>query len=260
MGQSFSGIRKLLEEDLLCEKLRGRVQYFFTIYHNAPDQYGRFAVRVDGAEIFWANPYNEAVYSRYEREIKAARNIPMREWNGKEFIHDMENRAAEKEAAQKAVRHGYADSYDVFRSLNAYRNQKAEQSLRSDDLLLRMFAVLDRRIGRRTLQRLADTYEDLPDWLKQFYQLRFAVEEIQAGGRSRLLLSADSELCLYDVDDSVVKNFEELLHLFAPADGYTEQDFVAYLKQRMGENSIWFVKTVRNSALKEYGDVMRYNF
>lgn len=59
MSESWSGIRKRLEQDLLCEKLRGRVQFFRTIYHGAPDEYGRFAVRVDGKEIFQANPYNE---------------------------------------------------------------------------------------------------------------------------------------------------------------------------------------------------------
>ena len=48
MSKSWSSIRKRLEQDLLCEKLRGRVQYFRTIYHGAPDEYGRFAVRVDG--------------------------------------------------------------------------------------------------------------------------------------------------------------------------------------------------------------------
>ena len=40
MSQSWSSIRKRFEQDLLCEKLRGRVQYFRTIYHGAPDEYG----------------------------------------------------------------------------------------------------------------------------------------------------------------------------------------------------------------------------
>ena len=53
MSKSWSSIRKRFEHDLLCEKLRGRVQYFRTIYHGAPDEYGRFAVRVDGEEIFY---------------------------------------------------------------------------------------------------------------------------------------------------------------------------------------------------------------
>ena len=53
MSNSWSGVRKRLERDLLCEKLRGRVQYFLTHYHGAPDNYGRFAVRLDGKEILF---------------------------------------------------------------------------------------------------------------------------------------------------------------------------------------------------------------
>ncbi len=252
MGQSFRGIRKILEEDLLCEKLRGRVQYFFTIYHNAPDQYGRFAVRVDGTEIFKANPYNESVYIRYERELKAA-------WKA-EHIFEKENQRIEKEAAQKAVSEGYEDSYDVFRAIELYRNQKPEQSLWSDNLLLRMFAVLDRRIGKRTLMKLTDVYEYLPDWLKQFYGLRFAVEKILVSKRTMLLLSADSGISLYNADASIVKNFEELLHAFPHKEGYTEQDFITYLKKKLGENAVWYVKDVGNSIGKEYRNVMWYNF
>lgn len=48
MPESWSVIRKRLEQNFLCEKLRGRVQYFKTIYHGAPDEYVRFSVRVDG--------------------------------------------------------------------------------------------------------------------------------------------------------------------------------------------------------------------
>lgn len=178
MGQSWSMIRKQLEEDLLCEKLRGRVQYFFTVYHKAPDRYGRFAIRVDGEEIYKANPYNERYYDEIAQEIKAAQDIPGREWKGKEFVHDEENRIAEDAAARKAVEDGHADSYDVTNSINEYLNQAVEKSLQSDNLLLRMFAVLDRRVGKRTLLKLKDTYGQLPDWLRQFYELRFSVEGI----------------------------------------------------------------------------------
>ncbi len=179
MGQNWSRIRRQLEEDLLCEKLRGRVQYFFTIYHHAPDQYGRFAVRVDGIEVYRANPYNERYYYEYEAEIKTLQNIPARVWNGKQFEFEKENRLAEQEAAKRAAWAGKADSYDVIRAIKQYLNEPVEASCWSDNLLLRMFVVLDRRIGKRTLEKMAQTYTELPDWLGQFYELRFAAEGIK---------------------------------------------------------------------------------
>ena len=57
MGKSWTGLRKELEEEFLCESLRGRVQYFLTHYHGAPDNYGRFCIRVDKNEYAMANPY-----------------------------------------------------------------------------------------------------------------------------------------------------------------------------------------------------------
>ena len=98
VSKSWSSIRKRFEHNLLCEKLRGRVQYFRTIYHGAPDEYGRFAVRVDGEEIFQANPYNVNNYSSIAWDIKQEREIPPREWTGKEDLHDAENLEAEEEA------------------------------------------------------------------------------------------------------------------------------------------------------------------
>lgn len=104
MGQSWSGIRKLLEEDLLCEALRGRVQYFITKYNNAHDESGRVAVRVDGVEVLKGN---EFIYYRdylpLENALKKELGAPRRTWK---------------------------------------------------DPIVRMLAILDRRVGKRTLHRL----------------------------------------------------------------------------------------------------------
>ena len=52
MGQSWSGIRKRLEEDLLCYSLKGRVQYQITKYRKSHDESGRIAILFDGHQIF----------------------------------------------------------------------------------------------------------------------------------------------------------------------------------------------------------------
>jgi PmbA protein len=61
-------------------------------------------------------------------------------------------------------------------ALEIYRNQSIQDSISSQDPLVRMFAVLDRRIGKRTLERIKPTVDDQPDWLKQFYLLRLNAE------------------------------------------------------------------------------------
>ena len=64
MHQSWSKIRKKLEQEYLCESLKGHVQYFFTIYHGGPDDPGRFAVRVDGKEVWNAHAYNDGIVKK----------------------------------------------------------------------------------------------------------------------------------------------------------------------------------------------------
>ena len=51
-----------------------------------------------------------------------------------------------------------------------YRNNDIQNSIISDDPIVRMFAVLDRRIGKRTIEKLNVSKQ--PEWLQIFYELR----------------------------------------------------------------------------------------
>ena len=52
------------------------------------------------------------------------------------------------------------------------------KKIQSNNPIVRMFAILDRRIGKRTLEKLKDTLAEQPEWLKQFYILRFEAENL----------------------------------------------------------------------------------
>ena len=182
MPESWSSIRKRLEQDLLCEKLRGRVQYFRTIYHGAPDEYGRFAVRVDGKEVFRANPYNEMAIWQLEQQIKEEQQIPPREWTGKEDLYDEENRAVEEVARLQAAEGGVVDSFEIPWVIRQYLNQNITANLEDEDPVVRMFAILDRRVGKRRLKEIADHVDEQPVWLQAFYRLRLEAEGMQVRG------------------------------------------------------------------------------
>lgn len=181
MGESWSKLRNRLENDLLCPSLRGRVHYFRTIYHKAPDQYGRFAVQVDGREVFRANPYNEGRIWTLEEQIKENQNIPPREWTGKGptgFTNEAENAAAEEKARLLAAEEGVVDCFEIPSLLQQYLNQSIEESLSSPEPVVRMFAILDRRVGKRRLRQMAQTWQEQPEWLQFFCRLRLEAEQI----------------------------------------------------------------------------------
>lgn len=47
-------------------------------------------------------------------------------------------------------------------------------ALYSDNYIIQIFAILDRRIGKRTLRKIKkeEIYQSYPFWVKQFYELR----------------------------------------------------------------------------------------
>jgi len=67
MGDSWSGVRKRLEQDLLCDALKGRLKYFITKYNNAHDESGRVAIIVDGREIIQGDIFR---YYKGYREVE----------------------------------------------------------------------------------------------------------------------------------------------------------------------------------------------
>ena len=57
-------------------------------------------------------------------------------------------------------------------SLEKYRNQSIKDSMNSENPIERMFAILDKRIGKRTIVHIKELLENLPEWLQFFYCLR----------------------------------------------------------------------------------------
>ena len=161
--QSWSGLKRQLER-LLCPALAPRVSYFLTRYHAVHNAYGRASVRVDGEEwasFTWADQYRQDAdrYAQWKvrREDEAAL---LAKWRAE----------------------GTLSEHDFLYAAAAYRSKNPQAALTADDPLLRLFAVLDRRIGKRTLRALGDEgqLQAQPDWLLRFYLLRLSAEGIPA--------------------------------------------------------------------------------
>lgn len=180
MGKSWSGLKKELEEKFLCESLRGRVHYFLTHYHDAHDDYGRFCVRVDKNEYAKANPFAYYVkgYYKLECRTKGELDVPDREWTGDGYLYNEENEAIEDKIIEMSINNGDFDICDVTEAIREYKGLPIEKSIASENPIIRMFAIMDRRIGKRTLKKLADQVDIQPNWLQFFYKLRLDSEKI----------------------------------------------------------------------------------
>ena len=63
----------------------------------------------------------------------------------------------------------------IHKYLNVY---SARECLDSGNYILKLLAVLDRRIGKRTVKKLADNISNEPEWFRKFIFLRAEGEGI----------------------------------------------------------------------------------
>lgn len=56
------------------------------------------------------------------------------------------------------------------------KNKSIEKSLVSDNPIVRIFAILDRRLGKRRLLALEESMGQELDWVRAFYVIRMQAE------------------------------------------------------------------------------------
>lgn len=165
---SWSGMRKYLEKEMLAPSLAGRLRYGCTAYVGM-DGCHIFTVAIDGEEIkrFSLETVNTYFIENGYKENNEPYGIG-EYWQG--FWHVMDKMPLLSRTEYTCV--------EFAEALDRYRNQAIQDSVCAENPLVRMFAVLDRRVGKRTLAALKETLDDQPEWLKRFYTLRFDAEGI----------------------------------------------------------------------------------
>ena len=55
-----------------------------------------------------------------------------------------------------------------------YLQLSIKDALESENYLIKVFAIMDRRVSKRTLEKIrnANLYKEYPEWVQQFYRLR----------------------------------------------------------------------------------------
>lgn len=161
---SWSGIRRKLEQDYLCPALRGRIQYFAATYRQSHDREGRVAIRLDGAEVLRSDYYAHlgALWPQYDRLMAGRENARQEEI----FCR----------AEACALEQGAFDQRLFYQAFWIFDNQSIRESLASENPLVVLLALLDRRVGKRRLLALGEEMDRRPAWLQAFYGLRLQAE------------------------------------------------------------------------------------
>ncbi|MDE6789577.1 MAG: hypothetical protein K2J47_09695 [Ruminococcus sp.] len=159
--KSWSGLNKQLS-NFLCEALKDKITYFLTRYHDVHNAYGRAAVLIDKTELV-----DFSWIEGYEQEFAISR------------LHDNGIPWEERKEKLKTEwdKNCTYNEMDFLSAATAFLQMPISDALNSDNYIIRIFAILDKRVGKSTLQAIKSesSYKTLPEWVKQFYELRFSV-------------------------------------------------------------------------------------
>lgn len=166
---SWSGMRKYLEKEMLAPPLQGRIRYNCTRYVGM-DNCFIFEIFVDKKlikQFSWETVNTYFINNGYTQNKNP---IGIQEYWA-EFWDLLDK-------IPFSSRDEYRDE-EFCDALETYRNQSIQDSLMSENPIERMFAILDYRVGRRSLIKLKNTVENQPTWLQFFYKLRLEAENIK---------------------------------------------------------------------------------
>ena len=134
---------------------------YATSYSRSHDHEGRAAIRYDGKEIikgcYWNNWVKADMFpqdEKYEKRMKVENA----------YMDDT------------AIKLGIFDQLCFYNAFAEFDNQDIEASLKSENLIVKIFAVLDRRVGKRRLRIMKETIMEEPDTFQEFYAIRAKAE------------------------------------------------------------------------------------
>ena len=190
----WSKLKKQLE-DFTCPCLKGKVEFWITNYRKAHDQMGRAYITVNGKEVVnMCTIKKEIEVYKVEKELKKSKNIcfyqddfmrdRIYELLRKEgFSEDIlpqiaKNRNINDIAHKKVKEQDIFAQYDFLEAVERFLNSPIEESLKSDNSIVKTLALIDRRVGKRTLNTLKESIKDEGELVRYFYRLRCEAEQI----------------------------------------------------------------------------------
>jgi hypothetical protein len=138
----WSKLRFELKERL-ADNLKSRMDYHLTTYKNSRGYMGRAWITWDGKEILnFSNQDTWKKYQSYSNELAETHYI------SHEAIKETER--TEEDIMEK----GEFSKYDFSENAFIFLNLNVQEAIKSKNTILRALAVVDKRIGKRTLDEL----------------------------------------------------------------------------------------------------------
>ncbi|MBD2864890.1 SF0329 family protein [Paenibacillus oceani] len=186
---SWSKLKQNLES-FLCPALQGRVEYLATSYRYLPDKAGLCNLAVDKNNVLnMSDPTHRIRWYQSELEIKNDSDIQIP-------VYDEDLEAVRKEfkgnvpedrllvIATSRKKSEYAKALLSAQSTlcksnfiviaTKFLSASIEESLESDDILLNVLALIDRRVGKKRILNMSEKMKLKHPIVQYFYELRLS--------------------------------------------------------------------------------------
>lgn len=175
-------------ESFLAPALAGRVEYRATSYRYAPDKSGRCYITVDKREVFNMCDISTMIkwYST-EQEIKndLDTEIQITEEDIDRVRRDStgaipeerlaviaRNRKISEYAKEIMASQAVLSKSDFYDAANRFLSGSIEECLNSKEILFNIFAIVDRRVGKKRLVNMKEKMKTKHPIVQYFYELR----------------------------------------------------------------------------------------
>ena len=175
-------------ESFLCPALVGRVEYRATSYRYTAHKTGRCYITVDKKEVFnMCDATTRIKWYQTEQEIKndSDIHIPVSMEDIDRVRQDTFGKVPEERLLVIARNRNLSDyaqviiesqailcKSDFYAAANTFLTNSIEESLESKDPLLNIFALVDRRIGKKRILNMEEKIRLKHPIVQYFYELR----------------------------------------------------------------------------------------
>ncbi|MHA6529407.1 SF0329 family protein [Paenibacillus sp. BAC0078] len=152
--------QRVLIRSFITPDLKRRIDIHETRYHEAHDGFGEVWITLDGKKIFGGGYYHWHVNSLPEDAALQ---------NG--YHEDFYKTNIETEQIERVMKLGLHETSHITINLRKYLNTPFYEIMKSNNPIYKAFGIIDRRLGRRSFQRINLTENEHP-LVKLFYELR----------------------------------------------------------------------------------------
>ncbi len=186
---SWSKLKQQLES-FLCPALQGKVEYLSASYRYAPDKAGLCYMAVEKKKVFNMSDKTTLIkWYKTEQEIKAdeAIEIPIseqeieavrKETKGmvpEDRLPIMARSRKQTEHAKELLLAQTALSKSNFIVVaNQFLSASIDHSMESNDILLNILALVDRRVGKKRILNMSEQIKSKHPIVQYFHELRLS--------------------------------------------------------------------------------------